>query len=93
MSCNENDNKIIKKPPYKVYFEKNKEYILRKYVCTDCGGSYSLTSKQRHNDSKKHQKSIELKKSIENERIKNIELEINVIKNMLCEINEKIKNI
>ena len=61
MSNNENDSKTIKKPPYKDYIEKNKEYILKKYVCPDCGGSYSLTSKQRHKNSKKHQTSSDLR--------------------------------
>jgi len=93
MTSNENDNKIIKPPPYKIYFEKNKEYILQKYICPECSGSYSLTSKKRHNNTKKHQKSIELKKNTDNQHIINIEQDISRIKDMLCVINEKIKNI
>lgn len=42
----------------KNYYQQNKEYFTKKYIC-DCGGRYNMTSRSRHNKSKKHIKYIE----------------------------------
>ena len=42
----------------KNYYQQNKEYFTTKYKC-DCGGTYNMTSRSRHNKCKKHIKYIE----------------------------------
>ena len=42
----------------KIYYEQNKEYFTKKYIC-DCSGSYNMTSRSRHNKCKKHIKYVD----------------------------------
>jgi hypothetical protein len=48
----------------KEYYKKNKDKLLTKLKektkCELCGGSYSYVSKNRHNNSEKHKKKINL---------------------------------
>lgn len=46
----------------KEYYKNHKNELLtrlkQKFICDVCGGSYSYVSKNRHNESAKHQKKL-----------------------------------
>ena len=46
----------------KDYFNSKKEYFSEKLICSDCGGLYARSNKNNHIKTKKHVKSVQIKK-------------------------------
>ena len=49
-----NSNAEYKKIYNKKYFEKNKQILKQKIICTECNGEYTKINKFRHMHTKKH---------------------------------------
>jgi hypothetical protein len=48
------DERAQKARKNKSYYERNRERLCCQHTCTECGGKYTMMSKSRHTQSKKH---------------------------------------
>ena len=80
MLTNDGDKSINKNKEYKrKYYEKNKEKLIEKVKCELCGGEYQKSSKSKHENTRRHNELLLVKKKDE---------EIDKLKNELQKIND-----
>ena len=65
---------------FKEYAEKNREKLNEKFICDICGGKYKYVNKANHNQTKKHQICLSIKK---------LEKENYDMKNIICKFDVK----
>ena len=52
------DEQAYKARKNKQYYDRNRERLCSQHTCEACGGSYTLMSKSRHKQSKKHRNAL-----------------------------------
>lgn len=73
-----------RKEYFKKYFDKNKDKLTEEFICEECGGKYQKMSKAHHIKTKKHINALLIKK-LQNDN--------DIMKNIISDANNKIKNI